>query len=67
LEKLKKENGEKCYPDYLEKNSLKTYVSESVIGKIFRSINTEGEYAKCLMLEHKYSIRHEYLLNPLLA
>jgi hypothetical protein len=51
----------------LEKNPLNTYVSESVIGKIFRSINTEGEYTKCLMLEHKYSIRHEYLLNPLLA
>ena len=67
LNDLKKENGEQCWPDFLGKKTRESYVSESVIGKIYRNIKTEDEYIHCLKQEHKYSIRHEYLLNPILA
>ena len=54
----------KKWPDFLGKEEKDSYESLSVLGLIYRKIETDKYYEDCLNKEHKFSIRYEYQINP---
>ena len=64
-EKLKNIRGENtpCWPDFQEKKPEETYESNSILGKIYRMVNTEEFFEDCIKKEHNFSIQYKYLVN----
>ena len=51
------------WPDFLDKEESESYVSESVLGKLYRGIPTDKQYESCLETEYRTSFEFKYVLN----
>jgi hypothetical protein len=51
------------YPDYMQSKGKKSYESDSVLGKIYRSIDLEKEFEEFRDNEWKFTIDLDYKMN----
>lgn len=56
------------YPDFMEKDPklYKTYKSETILGQLYRNVECEQYYQKCIHKEHGFSICLNYHINRLI-